>query len=90
MVQLHVYFRGIVQGVGFRYTVHRYATGLGLKGWVRNLPDGRVEMKAEGERQELEDLLSRIADHFQESIRDREVYWEEHLQQQFHDFRITF
>jgi acylphosphatase len=39
---------GLVQGVGFRYFVHRRASGLGLLGWVRNLPDGRVEVVASG------------------------------------------
>ena len=89
MVQLHVYFKGIVQGVGFRYTVHRYAVALDLKGWVRNLPDGRVEMKAEGRREDLETLLHQIEAHFQGSIRDKEFYWDEYLEN-FKDFRITF
>ena len=48
---------GDVQGVGFRYFVTRSARPLGIRGWVRNRPDGAVELEAEGERQVLEQLL---------------------------------
>ncbi len=44
---------GRVQGVGFRYFARRTATRLGLAGWVRNLPDGRVEALAEGNPEAL-------------------------------------
>ena len=43
---------GLVQGVGFRYYIYRQANSLGLTGYVRNLPDGRVEMVCEGSREE--------------------------------------
>jgi acylphosphatase len=46
-----------VQGVGFRYFVTRRAEARGLKGWVRNRDDGSVELVAEGERADLEELL---------------------------------
>jgi acylphosphatase len=45
---------GRVQGVGFRFFVNRCAAVEGLHGWVRNLPDGCVEIHAEGEREALE------------------------------------
>ena len=45
---------GRVQGVGFRYFSHAIADREGLYGWVRNLPDGRVEIFAEGEQGALE------------------------------------
>ena len=49
---------GLVQGVGFRYFVKREAGSLGISGWVRNLPDGSVEVVAEGEKDALRVLLS--------------------------------
>ena len=53
--------RGEVQGVSFRYFVLRNARSLGLKGYVRNLPEGySVEVVAEGEREGLEELLGRL------------------------------
>jgi acylphosphatase len=56
--RLHASVRGLVQGVSFRYyTLHR-ARELGLRGYVRNLWDGSVEVVAEGPRQSLEQLLT--------------------------------
>lgn len=63
-----VRFGGHVQGVGFRATTERFAQGEGLSGWVRNLPDGGVEMIAEGEAASIEGLLRRLRDHFQHGI----------------------
>ena len=56
MVQ-HFLVKGRVQGVGFRWFVHREAAELGLRGWVRNTPDGHVEVLAAGEPDQLKDLL---------------------------------
>lgn len=52
--RMRVLYSGAVQGVGFRYTARTVATGFEVTGTVRNLPDGRVEMIAEGARAELE------------------------------------
>lgn len=60
--RLHAFFSGRVQGVGFRYTVKSLAAGFEASGLVRNLPDGRVEFVAEGDRVELEAFLQAIRD----------------------------
>jgi acylphosphatase len=60
MIGRQVYYEGRVQGVGFRYTVRQLAKGFDVTGWVRNLPDGRVELQASGENQEVEAFLEAI------------------------------
>lgn len=53
-------FQGRVQGVGFRFTTQRIAQQFEVTGWVKNLPDGSVQVVVEGEKQELRDFLARI------------------------------
>ena len=57
MVRAHLHISGIVQGVGYRYHCRRQAHGLGLVGWVRNLPDGRVEAVLQGTREQVEAMI---------------------------------
>ena len=57
MKRAHVYYSGIVQGVGFRYYVEENARILNLTGWVRNRWDGSVETVAESDRETLEKFL---------------------------------
>lgn len=54
----HVLVEGQVQGVSFRYATVTEARRLGVAGWVRNTPDGRVEIEAEGERSQVERLVA--------------------------------
>jgi len=71
-----ILYSGQVQGVGFRYTAKAAARGFEVTGTVRNLPDGRVELVAEGARAELEGFRRAIREsgleHF---IRDETVTW---------------
>jgi len=62
-----VYYSGHVQGVGFRYTACQVATRFAVTGYVRNLPDGRVELVAEGTAAEVDAFLRAV----HEALRDR-------------------
>ena len=57
---LHFLIQGRVQGVGFRWFVHREASELELKGWVRNTEDGDVEAVAAGDPADLDDLRASL------------------------------
>lgn len=56
--RVRVFVEGRVQGVGFRYGAHREAARLGVTGWARNLPDGRVEAVYEGEQDAVEEMIA--------------------------------
>jgi acylphosphatase len=56
-----VYYRGNVQGIGFRYTARWIAIGFAVTGFVQNLPDGRVLLVAEGTNAELDRFLASVA-----------------------------
>lgn len=73
---MRVFYSGHVQGVGFRYTVKTVATGFDVSGTVRNLPDGRVELVAEGDAAELKDFQKAIRESgLGQLIRDEQVEW---------------
>jgi acylphosphatase len=69
-------YEGRVQGVGFRACVKREARGFDVTGWVRNLPDGRVELQACGFRTELVAFLEAIREsELKSHIRKEETHW---------------
>jgi len=57
---VHIIVKGLVQGVGFRWFVARVASGMNLSGFVRNLPDGAVEISAGGEQGLLHELIKEV------------------------------
>jgi len=56
-VRVRVFVSGLVQGVGYRYSTMNQAKYFGLGGWVRNLPDGRVEAVFEGNKKAVEGMI---------------------------------
>jgi acylphosphatase len=80
---VQVYYEGHVQGVGFRYTVRQIAKGFDLTGFVRNLADGRVELQAAGNEEEVNafleaidqsELRSHIKKHVRTTLNDPPVF----------------
>jgi len=68
---------GIVQGVGMRYSVYTKAVKLGLLGFVKNLPDGSVEIKAEGDEQAIQELIDYINTGLRWArVDDIHVFWQ--------------
>ena len=65
MTRLRFIFHGRVQHVGFRYTAYYFTRQLYITGWVDNLPDGTVELEAQGNPLQLQKLLSKLKGQFQ-------------------------
>jgi len=81
---------GRVQGVFYRMFVVREANGLGLCGSVRNLPDGRVEVTAEGERQKLEPLVQRLRKGPPKAqVSDVTAEWDKY-RHEYDDFQVEY
>jgi acylphosphatase len=85
----HIVFRGHVQGVGFRFTAHHIANRSRLTGFVRNLPDGTVEMLAQGAPDDIDACINQIQDSFTGYIRQTLVE-ETPPDPKYKEFRITF
>ena len=88
-VRWTILFSGVVQGVGFRYTVERVARQFAVAGYVRNLPDGRVELVAEGTPAELQRFIAAVEEGMGGYIRDRQ-HTESPGTGEFHEFSIRF
>jgi len=77
-VRAHVFISGRVQGVFFRYETKRIANRRRVSGWIRNLPDGRVEAVFEGEKSDVEEMI-RFCHRGPPAaiVRDVKVFWEQ-------------
>ena len=85
----HIIFTGRVQGIGFRFTALDIANRYRLTGLVRNLPDGTVEMIAQGPSDDIADCIRDIQDSFAGYIRETKTE-EVTFNPQYTDFKITF
>jgi len=85
----HIIFVGRVQGVGFRFTAYHIANRHQLTGFVRNVPDGSVEMLVQGQLQDIDDCIEDIKNDFAGYIRETRID-EASPNPKYTDFRITF
>lgn len=69
-IRMQAIFKGHVQGVGFRYTTVAVARRFDVSGYVRNLPDGNVELVAEGRPQEVRPFVSALSEEMSGYIND--------------------
>jgi acylphosphatase len=89
--KLHVWVEGRVQGVFFRESTRREASALGLSGWVRNLPDGRVEAFFVGPREACERALAFVRQGPPASSVTRvEQRWEETAPAPAREFEVRY
>ena len=89
-LRIHVFVSGIVQGVFFRSETRRIAKNLNIKGWVRNLPDGRVELIAEGEKDKIDNLIEFLKKGPSSARVDNVDVKTEEYRDEFEDFTIEY
>jgi len=70
---LEVFFTGRVQGVGFRWSAHKVAQGFPVRGFVKNLPDGRVQMVVEGEMSAARSFLAAVQERMATCVESCEI-----------------
>ena len=85
----HIIFTGRVQGIGFRFTAYNIANRCQLKGLVRNLSDGNVEMIVQGYSKDTDDCIRDIQESFEGYINQTNVE-EVPLNHDYKEFKITF
>ena len=87
--RVHIVVEGLVQGVGFRWFVHRRAEAIGVRGWVRNLYNGNVEIEAEADRSLLEEFIKEIKIGPRSAhVSNLRVDWRDGTAPEFHRFEI--
>ncbi len=89
MIAKRIIFIGRVQGVGFRFTARRAASRRQLTGFVRNVPDGTVEMLAQGRPEDVDDCIQDIKEYFAGYLTETRIE-EIPPDPRYIDFKITF
>jgi len=87
--RVHIIYSGIVQGVGFRWAAERAAISVNVTGWVNNLPDGSVEVMAEGQDENIVLMIDKIKKIMGHNIQATNVTWMD-FTGEFKSFNIRF
>ena len=90
LVRVRIFAGGRVQGVAYRFFAEKYAGRMGIAGWARNLPDGRVEVLAEGSGVNIEAFLERLQEGPRLARVDSIDIRREASTGEFHDFQVVF
>jgi len=88
-IQVHVIYKGRVQGIGFRFTVERVALNFGVVGWVKNLSSSDVEVVAQAEEETIKNFLETVRGYFLRYIVDEQISTTR-ATDSFTDFQIKF
>ena len=88
LVRVHVFAVGEVQGVSFRKTAGKVARELGVTGWVRNLPDGRIEAIFEGSRRQVATMVEWCSAGPSRAYFSRIIQHNQHFTCEFSEFTI--
>lgn len=83
-----VFYSGRVQGVGFRYTTLQVAKQFEVCGYVQNLPDGRVQLEAEGEKDQVDAFVNEVESELSSYIRKMEIHRESVTGRKYATFEI--
>jgi acylphosphatase len=85
----HARYTGRVQGVGFRFAAHQIAQSYAVTGFVKNVPDGSVEIVAEGMPEELDRFLAEVAEAMGDKIHGADVHTA-HPTEEFPSFEVAY
>ncbi len=88
-IQVHVIYKGRVQGIGFRFTVERVALNFGVVGWVKNLSSSDVEVVAQADEETIKNFLGTVRGYFLRYIVDEQISTTK-ATDSFTDFQIRF
>ncbi|MEM2175570.1 MAG: acylphosphatase [Candidatus Micrarchaeia archaeon] len=90
MKRIHAFIEGKVQGVNFRWNTKIKAEKLGIRGWVRNLADGRVEVVAEGSEENIKEFIKFLKKGPPKAKVEKIEINEENPKNEFESFSIVF